>query len=231
MQHMVRGWQQQRFLQPWLICLVCSVLFLTTLLAAAINLRAHLQLLFPERSGAYSVQVGEDWQRDRPLAIKSPHLPNGPYSVLGSPTISTTFMNQVLAAHHSPAAGKGQTLYDLGVQYGIDPAFALAFFMHESSFGTTGEAAQSRSLGNLRCIPHVRCQDNFAWFDTWEDGFKAWFELIRNLYVAQWNLVTVDQIIPTYAPAADHNNEGAYIAAVKHAVDTWRAHVIMVTGS
>src|ERR1700686_4399711 len=72
------------------------------------------------------------------------------YSVLGSPTVSAAFINQVLAANHSPAAGKGQALFDDGVNYGIDPVFALAFFMHESSFGTTGIARTTLSLGNER---------------------------------------------------------------------------------
>src|SRR5258706_11588722 len=70
------------------------------------------------------------------------------YSVVGPPTISAHFINSVLAANHSPAAGTGQELYDLGVQYGIDPVFALAFFQHESDFGTQGEATVTMSLGN-----------------------------------------------------------------------------------
>src|SRR5213082_3185726 len=71
-----------------------------------------------------------------------------PYSVLGPPTVSAAFINQVLAAAHSPAAGKGQALYSDGVRYGIDPVFALAFFLNESSFGTTGVARFSLSFGN-----------------------------------------------------------------------------------
>src|SRR3989440_9248035 len=226
---------QKRHLLLWIICVVCGVLFLSVLLSAGINLRPHgPELLSFSGSGTYSVQVGGDlantWEQEQPMAPKNPIHPQvGPYSVLGSPSISVDFINQVLAAYHSPAAGKGQALYDLGAKYGIDPAFALAFFMHESSFGTSGEAVKSLSLGNLRCIPNFRCQDNFAWFDRWEDGFKAWYELIRNLYVAQWDLVTVDQIIPKYAPAADHNDEAAYIAALKHSLDTWRANVIFVS--
>ncbi len=226
---------QHRSLQPWIICCVCGVLFLAVLLSAAINLRPHgQQVLNFNGSGTYAVQVGGDqansWQQDQPLAPKnSTHPQSSPYSVLGNPSITVDFINQVLAAYHSPAAGKGQSLYDMGVKYGIDPAFALAFFMHESSFGTKGEAVNSQSLGNLRCIPNFRCQDNFAWFNSWEDGFKAWYELIRNLYVAQWGLTTVDQIIPKYAPAADHNNEAAYIAALKHALDTWHASVIFIS--
>lgn len=225
---------QNRQVQLWMISLVCAVLFLAVLLSAAINLRPHgPELLSFSGSGTYSVQVGGNlantWERDHPLASNPIPGQIGPYSVIGSPSISVDFINQVLAAYHSPATGKGQALYNLGVQYGIDPVFALAFFMHESSFGTKGEAANSLSLGNLRCIPHFRCQDNFAWFGTWEDGFKAWYELIRNLYVAQWDLTTVDQIIPKYAPEADHNDEAGYIAALKHAVDTWRANVIFVS--
>jgi hypothetical protein len=226
---------QQRHVLLWMISLVCAVLFLTVLLSAAINLRPHgPEFLSFGGSGTYSVQVGGDlantWEQDHPLASKNPVPPQtGSYSVIGSPSISVDFINQVLAAYHSPAAGKGQALYDLGMQYNIDPVFALAFFMHESSFGTKGEAANSLSLGNLRCIPNFRCQDNFAWFNTWEDGFKAWYELIRNLYVAQWDLITVDQIIPKYAPEADHNDEAGYIAALKHAIDTWHANVIFVS--
>jgi hypothetical protein len=139
------------------------------------------------------------------------------------------FIDKVLSAYRSPAAGKGQSLYDLGVKYGIDPAFALAFFMHESSFGNQGEATKSLSLGNLRCIPNFRCEDNFAQFNSWEDGFQAWYQLIRNLYVAQWGLTTVDTIIPRYAPPADNNNDDAYIAALKHALDVWHSGQIIVS--
>jgi hypothetical protein len=69
------------------------------------------------------------------------------YEVVGVPTIDADFINQVLDAYDSPARGKGQALYDLGEQYGIDPVYALAFFMHESRFGTTGVAQVTLSLG------------------------------------------------------------------------------------
>jgi hypothetical protein len=151
----------------------------------------------------------------------------GPYSVLGKPTVSADFLNQVLASYHSPTAGMGQSLYDLGVQYGIDPVYALAFFMHESLFGTTGEARVTLSLGNERCIPDRNCIDQdrggYAQMNSWQDGFEHWYKLIRNLYVAQWGLVTVDQIIPKYAPNSDGNNEAEYIATLKREVDVWRA--------
>jgi hypothetical protein len=224
--------------KPWLklliISFVCVIVGSFALLSAAITQRpGDTQYLSFFGGKAYDVQVGGNlagsWERNGPQPTKvaiPPHL--GPYSVLGKPTITADFINQVLAAYHSPAAGKGQTLYDMGVKYGIDPVFALAFFMHESSFGTTGIARLSLSLGNLRCIPNFKCQSGFAWFNTWEDGFEAWYKLIRNLYVAIWGRTTVDQIIPKYAPASDNNDEGAYIAALKHAIDTWHAGQIYV---
>ena len=119
---------------------------------------------------------------------------SGPYSVLGKPSLSVKFINKVLAAYNSPASGKGPALYALGVKYGIDPAFALAFFFHESTFGRNGEASSTLSLGNLRCIPDAACvntsgqpcqanQSCYAAFPTWEAGFEAWYKLIHDLYI------------------------------------------------
>ncbi len=154
------------------------------------------------------------------------------YAVVGKPTISAAFINRVLAAYHSPAAGLGQQLYDLGVTYGIDPVYALAFFMHESLFGTTGEAIKTRSLGNERCLPDRLCLDRqlggYAQMNSWVDGFAHWYTLIRMLYIGTWHLVTVDQIIPVYAPQADGNDVAGYIQAVKQAVDTWRSGRVTV---
>lgn len=189
---------------------------------------------------SFSIQVGgsydaiNTWQSSTgPLPVKTPipvPVRTGPYSVLGQPTISADLINQVLSAYGSPAAGTGQDMYNLGVKYGIDPVYALAFFMHESGFGTTGEARKTLSLGNLRCIPARPCVDQdrggYAQMYSWVDGFEQWYKLIRNLYVAQWGRVTVDQIIPKYAPTADGNDEAAYIASLKHEVDTWRAGML-----
>jgi len=221
------------WLNPIVICMVVGAVSVAVLLSAGMAQRSGEPQLVDYTGGkVYNVQVGGNslagtWQSNKAIPPSVP-IPSqsGPYSVLGKPSISAAFINQVLASYNSPAAGKGQALYNLGVQYGIDPAFALAFFLHESTFGLAGEARQSLSLGNLRCIPNAKCQDGYAWFNSWEDGFKAWYELIRNLYVAQWGLTTVDKIIPTYAPAADNNNEAAYIASGNHALDTWHSGVL-----
>ncbi len=150
------------------------------------------------------------------------------YTVVGKPSISAEFINRVLAWYDSPAAGKGQVLYDDGVKYGIDPVYALAFFMHESRFGTTGVATVTHSLGNIRATTGHAQYQGYRMYRTWEEGFGDWYRLIAKLYVAQWGLSTLDQIVPVYAPGSDNNDVAAYIAAVKQAVDTWRSGLVEV---
>lgn len=227
----------------WMRPLLLSMV--VVIVAAAVLIYAgYLQhpgapnLVISTNAQVYSIQVGgtigqvNTWTKSQgPIAIKKPITQSGPYSVLGKPSLSVAFMNQVLAYYHSPAAGLAQYLYDDGVKYGIDPAYALAFFMHESSFGTTGIAQTTLSLGNMRCVPEYPCLNvsgGFAQFSSWQQGFEAWFKMIRNLYVAQWNLVTVDQIIPVYAPSSDHNNVAEYIATLKMELDTWHAGIVAV---
>lgn len=158
----------------------------------------------------------------RAIPAEQPSL----YSILGPPTVSADFIDQVLAANNSPATGSGQAIYNDGVNYGIDPVFALAFFMHESSFGTAGMAQLTLSPGNLRCIPNADCLSGYAAFPSWNAGFDAWYQLIRNLYVDTWGLTTVDQIIPRYAPSSDNNDDTAYISSVESAIDSWRGNQV-----
>ncbi len=229
--------------RSWLVALalsvVCIVIILGVAVSAGLYQRPGPGQVVPFNSGqTFSIQVGgsynafNQWENSSgPVASKIP-IPTsaGPYSVLGKPTITADFINRVLASYNSPAAGLGQQMYDMGLKYGIDPVYALAFFMHESLFGTTGEARTTMSLGNLRCIPTRPCIDQnrggYAQMNSWTDGFEQWYKLIRNLYVAYWGRVTVDQIIPKYAPNSDGNNEAGYIATLKREVDVFRAGIL-----
>ena len=231
--------RHRSWMYPIIISTVCAIIFILVLLSAgAFQRTGDAHVVTFQGGQAFPIQVGGSldniklWENSSgPIPAKTP-IPThtGPYSVLGKPTITADFINRVLASYHSPAAGKGQAMYDLGVKYGIDPVYALAFFMHESTFGTAGEARATLSLGNLRCIPARPCIDQdrggYAQMYSWEDGFEQWYKLIRNLYVAQWGRVTVDQIIPKYAPSSDHNDEAGYIAALKHEIDTWHAGIL-----
>ncbi len=139
------------------------------------------------------------------------------------PTITAQYIDSQLCSHQSPACGTGQSLYDLGKQYGIDPAFALAFFWHESNYGLQGVARYSKSIGNLRCIPSAQCVGGYAYFPSWEAGYAAWYKLITSKTYTGGGRVTVAQIIPTYAPASDHNDPTSYINAVQSSVNQYRS--------
>ena len=165
---------------------------------------------------------------------------SGAYRVLGHPTITVAHIDAILAAYHSPAAGLGQALYEDGMRYGIDPVYALAFFLHESRFGTTGEARKTLSLGNERCISDRPCVDRqlggYAQMESWQDGFVHWYWLILYGYVQGQVTIplvghictTVEQIIPVYAPSGDSNDVAGYIQAVTDAVDAWRAGEVVL---
>lgn len=190
-----------------LTCLVTSLLAICTLVVLVCSLFLFFFL------------------QNKPASIAPPRPTLPPlqvYSVVGQPTIDAQFINSVLNFYHSPASGKGQTLYDDGVQYGINPAYALAFFLEESTFGTKGVATVTHALGNIRANPGEPQYNGYHLYDTWEDGFADWYQLIAQKYVGEWQLSTVDQIVPVYAPSEDNNNEAQYIHTIKWAIERWR---------
>jgi hypothetical protein len=141
-------------------------------------------------------------------------------AVAATPTVSATFIDKVLCNASSPACGTGNALYEEGVQYGIDPVYALAFFHHESSFGKYGIAATNKGLGNIRCSDGYRCLNGFRAYASWEAGYDDWYKLIR-YYIDQWHKTTIDAIVPTYAPSSENDTAG-YVASIKAAVTIWR---------
>jgi hypothetical protein len=146
---------------------------------------------------------------------------NGQHAIQGKPSISAVFIDQTLCAAKSPACGTGKSLYSYGVQYGIDDAYALAFFWHESNFGKYGIAAVNKGLGNIRCTQGYRCINGFRAYQSWSAGYQDWYALI-SWYVTDLHKTTVETIVPTYAPPADHNDTPAYVSAVVASVTTWR---------
>jgi len=175
-----------------------------------------------------------------PTSAPAPQIQNASTSqtmpVFGAPTVSADFINTVLCAASSPACGTGKQLYDAATAKGIDPAIALAFFFHESTFGKYGMARITHSLGNLRCIDGAACINSdggacqagescYAAFGDWPtgEGYAAWAGLIAGPYYAGEGRTTVDAIIPKYAPSGDGNDERAYINSVKAAVQLWRS--------
>ena len=153
--------------------------------------------------------------------------PTSGTSVLGRPSLSAHFLDQVLSAAGSPAAGTGQGLYDLSMQYQIDDAYALAVFQKESSFGSSGAGFENHALGNIVCAGYPTCNGRFRWYPSWQDGYQDFYRLISQEYVAR-GLSTVETITPVYAPSSE-NDTGLYIQQVCQSMLAFRSaqsHVV-----
>ncbi len=147
---------------------------------------------------------------------------SGDHDLRRAPSIDAPTIRRVLQSYGSPAAGAADAMYELGARYGIDPAYCLAFFIHESTAGTAGVARVTKSVGNIRTTPGYRDYQGYRQYDTWEQGIDDWYRLIHDLYIGEWGLTTVDAIVPVYAPTSDGNNPSGYIATVKKLVNGWR---------
>jgi hypothetical protein len=152
----------------------------------------------------------------------------GEHSVIGPPTISAEDVEAVLREYNSPAVGSGQSWIDMGEKYGIDPAYALAFFIHESSAGTNPGWAglkpgggSTHNVGNIICAGYASCFGRFRDYASWDEGIEDWYKLISKEYIGGRAVQTVEQIIPIYAPAFE-NNVNAYVDAVVQMVEGWR---------
>jgi hypothetical protein len=154
----------------------------------------------------------------------------GEHSVVGPPTIDARGVEAVLAQYNSPALDAGgQVWIDKGLKYGIDPAYALAFFIHESTAGTNPGWAglkpgggSTHNVGNIICAGYATCYNRFRDYKNWDDGIDDWYKLIHDEYINGRGAQTVEQIIPIYAPAFE-NDVDAYISAVVNMVDGWRS--------
>ncbi|WP_161569241.1 glucosaminidase domain-containing protein [Candidatus Oscillochloris fontis] len=143
-----------------------------------------------------------------------------------SPRISQDSFVAILQRAGSPAAADAANLYTIIVSYGLDPAVALAFFQHESSFCLAGACANNdlHNWGMLRrAIKAERSSgrvSGFARYYSWEDGVRDWCELILYRYVNR-GLDTVEKAIPVYAPSSDNNVPSAYINTIRRVVASW----------
>lgn len=167
-----------------------------------------------------------------PVGVVAEAVPSGtiaPLGVLqGPPSLTPAQMDRILAGYGSPAAGSGQDFYNLGVQYSIDPAYALAFFVEESSAGTDPQwdgikpdGSTTHDIGNISCAGYPTCYGRWRDYPDWRTGIDDWFRLISVEYIQQRGHTTVDQVIPVYAPAFE-NDVGGYTNTVSALVAKWR---------
>jgi hypothetical protein len=206
---------------PWLLAVICAACVAIIVLASP---APQLVISSGGRNLATSLLRPADAQ-PAPQALDTPV---GEHSVVGTPTIDAEVVDAVLAKYGSPAAGTGRAWVQLGQQYGIDPAYALAFFIHESTAGTNPGWAglkpgggSTHNVGNIICAGYPTCFGRFRDYGSWEEGIEDWYKLIKREYVGDRGVHTIEQIIPIYAPSFENNVPG-YVQVVVGLVDEWR---------
>ncbi|MFN3372500.1 MAG: hypothetical protein ACK44M_02910, partial [Chloroflexus sp.] len=109
----------------------------------------------------------------------------GDHRLRVAPSLSPAQIDQILRSYGSPAAGTGEIWYRLGVEYNIDPAYAIAFFIHESSAGTNlnwagrkPDGSTTHNVGNIICAGYPTCYGRFRDYPDWETGIADWYRLI-----------------------------------------------------
>jgi hypothetical protein len=139
-----------------------------------------------------------------------------------NPTVTVSEVALVLQRVNSPILPFAGDVYFYGIQYGIDPVFALAIWMKESREASDGSVAApdhnpgyTEGLGN-----DPRC-GRWACWPTWPEGIAGWFHYMRVFFVNR-GYVSINTILPIYAPPSENNTNG-YLNFVAQQVATWRA--------
>ncbi len=184
------------------------------------------QLMQEQLTGSQPPQPALPQQPPVGNGLAMRHPGSDAHDLRGLPSVSVATIERVLKDYSSPAQGKGQVLYDLGLKYGIDPAYPLAFFIHESSAGTKGMATITHSWGNIRCVTEYKCykvNGGYALYDNYDQSIEHWYKLLTSsLYIGD-GLVTPEQITTRYAPSGDSNDPNGYANVVNSLVAQWRA--------
>ncbi len=90
---------------------------------------------------------------------------------------------------------QGDTFYNLGLRYDIDPAFAVAVAMHESGYGTSDKARNQNNFFGLT-LPGGETA-GFRTYSTPEEGIEDFYSRIKNNYIPD-GLDTPEEIASRY---------------------------------
>lgn len=144
------------------------------------------------------------------------------FTILSAPRIGLGVFTKTLVDAHSPI--NATAAWGSCLSAGVDPALALAQWLHESRYGTLGVAVTHRNPGNLRQSPGVPQINGFAQFPTWQAGVQGYVNLIAGpLYGKSVAYRTARTMPFRYAPSADHNNPTAYGQALVTSMEGWIA--------
>jgi hypothetical protein len=225
----------QAFIACVLICLVLASMLRWTPLGTPLGFYDG-----PREWGAWASTMSDAMIHTVALDVAAParsaiqprSAPIGENSIVGPPTITIEQIDTILQSYNSPATGSGRDFYNLGVQYGIDPAYAVAFFIHESSAGTNSgwagikpDGSSTHNVGNIICAGYGTCYNRFRDYGSWAEGIEDWYKLLDQEYINGRDAYTVEQIIPIYAPSFENNVPG-YIDAVNSLIQGWRQGII-----
>ncbi|MEI6180649.1 MAG: hypothetical protein WCP31_07840 [Chloroflexales bacterium] len=159
--------------------------------------------------------------------------PAGDYTLRAPPSITAQQIDRILAAYGSPAAGTGADWYNLGLKYGIDPTFAVAFFIMESKAGTAPgwagfkpDGGTTHNVGNIICAGYTSCFQGHRDYPTWAEGIEGWFKLIQQEYIEARGHKTIGDVLPVYCPFSDGCRPDQYTQFVEATVDRWRSGVL-----
>ena len=205
--------------QPWMMVVIAVVsLVVLTMLG-----------MTPSRTILSSyTQLGGQPAAPAAAAPQLLQTPDGQHSVLGASTITPQQIDAVLKEYGSPAVGSGAIWTEMSQKYNINAAYALAFFIHESSAGTNPgwaglkpDGSSTHNIGNIICAGYRTCYGRFRDYPGWREGIEDWYRLIAREYVEDRGVHTVEQIIPIYAPSFE-NNVPAYVKAVTDLILGWQ---------
>jgi hypothetical protein len=152
------------------------------------------------------------------------------YNVRTAPTISEAHAESILcgAPHGNFNCRQlANQIYADGVQYRINPAFILAVFKEESSFGSTGMARYTLDVPNMICIKPAdwnagitfTCLNGFTKTRTWGDSVILYCRLLNGkIYQGRDDVKDIIQI----ATPSTNNPTNRYIADVEQNMTTWQ---------
>lgn len=156
------------------------------------------------------------------------HAVGNDHRLAATPSISVQTIEHIFIQYNSPWQGQAMTLWQLGVQHGIDPAYALGFAVQESRVGTAHNAAPSAYWG-IKCYPDdyptMACKNGYSDPQDFQQGAAQWYQHITGSNYCGGNRCTPETIIPIYAPGSVDNNLAPhlYISHVNDLVAAWRA--------
>jgi hypothetical protein len=124
-----------------------------------------------------------------------------------------------------------QQIHDSAHKFNINPLLALAFFQHDSGYGSAGAGKTCRNPGNIsertdkykksgaeglgRCDRIYGGSHRWQAFSTYGDGAQAQMWLLRTKYLDD-GLDSIEELVARYAPDGDgSNNEAVYVATIK----------------